>query len=103
MPPETLLELGVRHGIEDVPRTIEDVRRFFDFRDFAHFIEVYLTIVKVLREGADFSALAYGKGASWLGTTSVTRRSSSPRRCTPTVVSRPTRSSPGWRRGGSGH
>ncbi len=63
MPPETLLELGVRHGIEDVPRTIEDVRRFFDFRDFAHFIEVYLTIVKVLREGADFSALAYGKGA----------------------------------------
>jgi aminodeoxyfutalosine deaminase len=63
MPPETLLELGARHGIQDVPKTLEDVRRFFDFRDFAHFIEVYITIVKVLREGADFSALAYGKGA----------------------------------------
>jgi adenosine deaminase len=41
MPPETLLELGVRHGIDEVPKTLEEVRRFFDFRDFAHFIEVY--------------------------------------------------------------
>ncbi|GLY15193.1 aminodeoxyfutalosine deaminase [Kineosporia sp. NBRC 101677] len=63
MPPETLLELGVRHGVDDVPRTLDDVRRLFEFRDFAHFIEVYLIIVKVLQEGADFAALAYGKGA----------------------------------------
>ncbi|GAA3612951.1 adenosine deaminase [Kineosporia mesophila] len=63
MPPETLLALGERHGIDDVPRTLDEVRRFFEFRDFAHFIEVYLTIVQVLRQGEDFSALAYGKGA----------------------------------------
>lgn len=63
MPATTLLELAARHGVEGVPTTLAEVEEFFDFRDFAHFVTVYRTAVTVLRDGADFAALAYDKGA----------------------------------------
>jgi aminodeoxyfutalosine deaminase len=63
MPPQTLLDLAARHGVEGLPTSLDAVREFYDFRDFAHFVDVYRAAVTVLRDGADFAALAYDKGA----------------------------------------
>lgn len=63
MPATTLLELAARHGVTGVPTTLAEVEEFYDFRDFAHFVTVFRTAVTVLRDGADFAALARDKGA----------------------------------------
>lgn len=57
MQPETLLELARRHRVEGIPADLEAVRDWYAFRDFPHFIEVYLASVQVLREEADFALL----------------------------------------------
>lgn len=57
--PSTAKALADRHDIPEIPRTEEDLRRWFTFRDFAHFIEVYLTSIGVLRDAEDFARLAY--------------------------------------------
>ena len=50
-------ELAERHpGV--VPSDPDELRRFFEFRDFAHFVEVYLASVATLREEQDFALLA---------------------------------------------
>lgn len=58
MRPETLLELARKHGIADLPRTLEEVRAWYGFRDFAHFIDIYRSAVRVLRDEDDFALLA---------------------------------------------
>lgn len=57
MQPETLLELARRHRVEGIPSTLPGIRSWYAFRDFAHFIEVYLASVQVLREEPDFALL----------------------------------------------
>lgn len=57
--PATLLSLAHRHRI-DLPADDEaGVRKWFQFSDFAHFIEIYLTCSKCLRDPEDFQEITY--------------------------------------------
>ncbi|ROO89358.1 aminodeoxyfutalosine deaminase [Actinocorallia herbida] len=59
--PEVVAELAARHeGSTAVPADPDLLRDFFDFRDFAHFIEVYVAVVDLLRDAEDIRALTYG-------------------------------------------
>ncbi|WP_131765348.1 adenosine deaminase [Candidatus Protofrankia californiensis] len=58
MRPQTLLTLARRHGVDDLPTDIDGLTKFYEFRDFDHFIEVYLAAVRVLRDADDFAVLA---------------------------------------------
>ncbi len=50
--PRIVSELATRHpGV--VPADPEELRTFFEFRDFAHFIEVYLAVVDLIRTPQD--------------------------------------------------
>ena len=42
-----------------VPVDPEELRRFFEFRDFAHFVDVYLAVVALIRTDADIRYLTY--------------------------------------------
>jgi aminodeoxyfutalosine deaminase len=51
-------ELAERHpGV--VPSDPDELRRFFEFRDFAHFVEVYLAVVDLIRTEDDVRYLTY--------------------------------------------
>jgi len=53
-------ELAHRHrGTTSVPSDPEELARFFAFRDFGHFIEVYLAVVDLVREPDDIRYLTY--------------------------------------------
>lgn len=56
--PAIVSELAMRHpGV--VPVDPEELRQFFEFRDFAHFIDVYLAVVDLVRTDADVRYLTY--------------------------------------------
>jgi adenosine deaminase len=58
MLPATLLHLARRRGV-DLPATNEaGVREWFRFRDFNHFVEIYLTCSQCLRDPEDFQRVA---------------------------------------------
>lgn len=61
--PETVLKLARRHHIELPADNLEDLRRWFDFTHFEHFIEVYLTITRCLRTSDDYELITYEFGA----------------------------------------
>lgn len=56
--PSTLLELARRHGVELPARDLPGLREWFRFRDFEHFVEIYLTVSSCLRDPEDFRTLA---------------------------------------------
>ncbi len=58
MHPRTLLALARRHGVDGLPTDLDGVAKFYEFRDFDHFIDVYLAAVRVLRDASDFALLA---------------------------------------------
>jgi adenosine deaminase len=51
--PETLLLLAKRHQVQLPASTVEELRQWYTFTDFDHFIEVYLTISGCLRTPDD--------------------------------------------------
>jgi aminodeoxyfutalosine deaminase len=56
--PAIVSELAMRHpGV--VPIDPEELRRFFEFRDFAHFVDVYLAVVSLIRTDDDVRYLTY--------------------------------------------
>ncbi|HEY3530846.1 MAG TPA: adenosine deaminase [Nocardioides sp.] len=56
--PAIVSELAMRHpGV--VPVDPEQLRSFFEFRDFAHFVEVYLAVVALIRTDDDVRYLTY--------------------------------------------
>jgi aminodeoxyfutalosine deaminase len=56
--PAIVSELAMRHP-GAVPVDPEALRRFFEFRDFAHFVEVYLAVVALIRTDDDIRYLTY--------------------------------------------
>jgi aminodeoxyfutalosine deaminase len=56
--PEIVAMLAQRHP-GTVPEDPESLRALFAFRDFAHFIEVYLTVVGLVRTAEDVRLLTY--------------------------------------------
>jgi aminodeoxyfutalosine deaminase len=61
--PATLLELARRNRVALPADTVEGLREWFVYRDFAHFVEIYLTITRCLRTTDDYELVAYEFGA----------------------------------------
>lgn len=57
MPPETLLALARKHRVDLPADSVQELREWFRFRDFDHFVEVYLACSRVLRAPEDFQRL----------------------------------------------
>jgi aminodeoxyfutalosine deaminase len=58
--PRIVAELAARHeGRSPVPADPAALADYFAFRDFAHFIEVYLTVVDLIRDDEDVRTLTY--------------------------------------------
>jgi adenosine deaminase len=61
--PDAVLQLAQRHaGISPVPTDHEALARYFTFTDFAHFIEVYLSVADLIRGPADVWTLTHQVG-----------------------------------------
>ncbi|GJF30188.1 aminodeoxyfutalosine deaminase [Kitasatospora sp. NE20-6] len=59
--PRVVAELAARHeGRSKVPADPVALAEYFTFTDFAHFIEVYLSVVDLVRDAEDVRALTYG-------------------------------------------
>ncbi|MDO9485716.1 MAG: adenosine deaminase [Actinomycetota bacterium] len=58
----TVLELAKRHPGAGIPTLEEDLRRFYTFSDFAHFIEVYIAVNELVRTADDVQSLVFGLG-----------------------------------------
>jgi aminodeoxyfutalosine deaminase len=56
--PRIVSELAERHP-GTVPSDPDALRAFFEFRDFAHFVEVYLAVVDLIRTPEDIRYLTY--------------------------------------------
>ncbi len=59
--PRMVSELAQRHP-GTVPSDLEELRTFYEFRDFAHFIEVYLAVAALVRTPEDVHFLTYEIG-----------------------------------------
>jgi aminodeoxyfutalosine deaminase len=56
--PRIVAELAERHP-GTVPSDLDALREFYTFRDFAHFIEVYLAVVDLVRTAEDVRLLTF--------------------------------------------
>ncbi|MEO3928097.1 adenosine deaminase [Micromonosporaceae bacterium B7E4] len=58
--PRIVAELAARHeGRSRVPADPEALAAYFEFRDFAHFIEIYLSVVDLIRDPEDVRLLTF--------------------------------------------
>jgi aminodeoxyfutalosine deaminase len=57
--PRIVSELAARHPDSKVPTDPEALADYFTFTDFAHFIEVYLSVVDLIRTPEDVRLLTY--------------------------------------------
>jgi adenosine deaminase len=61
--PQTVADLAARHaGQTPVPADPDLLADYFTFTDFAHFIEVYLSVVDLIRDPQDIWSLTYQVG-----------------------------------------
>ena len=64
--PAIVARLAERHpGI--VPADPEQLADYFRFRDFAHFVEIYLSVVDLIKTGEDVRLLTYEVAAEMVG------------------------------------
>ena len=54
-----MAELAGRHPDSPVPQYPEALARFFTFTDFAHFVDLYLATVDLIRTAEDVRMLTY--------------------------------------------
>lgn len=57
--PRIVAELAARHPDSPVPKDPDALAEYFTFRDFAHFVEVYVSVVDLLRDAEDIRTLTY--------------------------------------------
>ena len=58
--PRIVAELAARHeGATPVPADPDLLTDYFAFRDFAHFVEIYLSVVDLIRDQADVRLLTF--------------------------------------------
>jgi aminodeoxyfutalosine deaminase len=62
--PHTLLELAKRNNVQLPARDLDSLRKFYKFRDFPHFVEVYTAVTNCLRSPDDYHLIAYEYGAN---------------------------------------
>jgi adenosine deaminase len=66
--PQTVARLAERHaGQTPVPADPALLADYFTFTDFAHFVEVYLSVVDLIRDAEDVATLTYDIGAGLAG------------------------------------
>lgn len=59
--PRTVADLAARHaGATPVPADPDRLVDYFTFRDFAHFVDVYLSVVDLVRDAEDVRTLTHG-------------------------------------------
>jgi aminodeoxyfutalosine deaminase len=61
--PGTLLTLARRNNVALPYDTVEGLRQWFVFRDFPHFVDIYVAITRCLRTADDYELIAYEFGA----------------------------------------
>jgi aminodeoxyfutalosine deaminase len=63
--PETVIQLAAHHNLlHTLPgKDVETIKKWFNFTDFPHFIQVYLTITDLIRTADDFALIVYECGA----------------------------------------
>jgi aminodeoxyfutalosine deaminase len=58
--PRIVAELAARHeGASPVPSDVDALADYFTFSDFAHFVEVYLSVVDLIRDDEDVRLLTF--------------------------------------------
>jgi aminodeoxyfutalosine deaminase len=57
--PRIVAELAARHPSAGVPADVDKLADYFTFSDFGHFIEVYLSVVELIRNAEDVRILTY--------------------------------------------
>jgi adenosine deaminase len=65
--PETALALAERHGIRLPAQDVAGLREWFRFRDFPHFVEVYLALSDLLRTADDIAFITTALATSLAG------------------------------------
>lgn len=58
--PETVLALARRHPDRGVPTELDELRAYYGFTDFAHFIQVYIQVNTLVTTAADVTDLVVG-------------------------------------------
>jgi aminodeoxyfutalosine deaminase len=61
--PTSVARLAARSPQAGVPTDLDSIRRYFAFQDFPHFIEVYTTVVALVRTSEDIADLFDGAAA----------------------------------------
>ncbi len=56
--PATLIKLAKRHNINLPADTVEGIQQWYTFRDFAHFVQIYLKISSCIRTPDDIELVA---------------------------------------------
>lgn len=57
--PETVLALAQSNGVELPAKSLPELQEFFKFRDFPHFVDVYVAVSKCIRKPEDLRRIAY--------------------------------------------
>jgi aminodeoxyfutalosine deaminase len=57
--PRIVAELAARHPDSRVPTDPAALTEYFTFKDFAHFVEIYLSVVDLIRDAEDVRLLTY--------------------------------------------
>jgi adenosine deaminase len=66
--PQAVAQLAARHdGATPVPADAQLLAEYFTFTDFAHFVEVYLSVVDLIRDAEDVWTLTYEIGRDLVG------------------------------------
>jgi adenosine deaminase len=55
--PETLIQLAQRNQVDLPAKTVQELRNWYTFTDFAHFIEIYHTFARCLRSAEDIELI----------------------------------------------
>jgi aminodeoxyfutalosine deaminase len=61
--PQTLMELALRNNVMLPAKDLIELKKYYFFRDFPHFVNVYTTVTQCLREPEDYALIAYEYGA----------------------------------------
>jgi len=61
--PATLLTLAARNGVRLPADNVAGPRDWFTYRDFPHFVEIYVAITRRLKTAEDYELVAYEFGA----------------------------------------
>lgn len=60
--PKTMLDLAAKNHVELPVGTLAEARRWFQFTNFGHFVEVFRGVTQTLRSGADYTRIVYELG-----------------------------------------